>query len=762
MGIRFFGEANDINGVTWKVEIHDVSYSSTSTEVKLGGGIFTHEFDGYDKLYFTPTQPSRCMVPIIVRPTDNTFETFIDDLVLAKENQYFIIIKRNNSKYFIGNLLVDQVQYDDNETFVIELTATDGLKRLEKYDFDEILTASGSHYTDIAAIIDALSYTGFEQFYTNSEPYVDSVVNWFEVNQDKVNGPLLETRTQVELFYEDVEKKKPKKCSDVIKLILEKYGASLKFANGRWVISQFENHAAASANVYQYAKNKTLLGQTLIGSDVTLTGGNSTRDRLINTYLPALNRVEIKQKGESEWIYARENVALSGSVITTRNVKDMSGEELIISFRWILDSAMATNMFYKTKSVLTFNINEGNYYLKYDRATGETSWTTNSSDRYFYDTAINNALRVTIAEGEFRTPPLPAGASGSPISVTITAQTVQQRVPTSTGPLFNNYNADFGAGFVRIAQFMGAVGTGVGTFVEQTTTAAITTLLENSEVIEEEVEIYEQENNVEFVKQWPQIYVGAGVWENSEAWSQNILSTSGVLLAELLSKEAIYHQRTPRKLIQGAFRLNTFYPYDTLIWRGKRWVFKSGSFNAKMCEWEGEWIEYLRQTTSTTVSVKKPIRDVEAILLDDTSYMQSHLGSTDEAIKNIYQQISFIQQSMSSAIVNYIFDDSTTMASPSDGRIRLNNATLASVTKMAISEYTYQDVNNIESYLNLQNNDIIYIKDVYNSDNWAVYKTGNITDNTTWAEINLTYEDSGGTFADNTVCSITITRKHNL
>jgi hypothetical protein len=478
--------------------------------------------------------------------------------------------------------------------------------------------------------------------------------------------------------------------------------------------------------------------------------------------LPALNRVEIKQKGESEWIYARENVALAASVITTRNVKDMSGEELIISFRWILDSAMATNMIFKTKSILTFNINEGNYYLKYDRATGVTSWTTNSSDRYFYDNAIDNNLRVTIAEGEFRTPPLPAGANGSPISVTITAQTVQRRVPTSTGPLFNNYNADFGAGFVRIAQFMGAVGTGVGTFVEQTTTAAITTLLENSEVIEEEVEIYEQVNNVEFVKQWPQIYVGAGVWENSEAWSQSILSTSGVLLAELLSKEAIYHQRTPRKLIQGAFKLNTFYPYDTLIWRGKRWVFKSGSFNAKMCEWEGEWIEYLRQTTSTTVSVNKPIRDVEAILLDDTSYMQSHLGSTDEAIKNIYQQISFIQQSISSAIVNYIFDDSTTMASPSDGRIRLNNSTLASVTKMAISAYTYQDVNNIESYLNLQNNDIIYIKDVYNSDNWVVYKTGNITDNTTWAEINLTYEDSNGSFTDNSIVSITITRKHNL
>jgi hypothetical protein len=62
--------------------------------LRIGGGIFTRDYDGYDELYFTPFFTSIVNVPVVITPTDTAIQALVDDLVLAKENQYYGVVKR--------------------------------------------------------------------------------------------------------------------------------------------------------------------------------------------------------------------------------------------------------------------------------------------------------------------------------------------------------------------------------------------------------------------------------------------------------------------------------------------------------------------------------------------------------------------------------------------------------------------------------------------------------------------------------------------
>jgi hypothetical protein len=753
MGIRFFGEANNIIGETYKVEIHDTTFSSTPIEVKLGGGIFTQEFDGYDKLFFTPLQPSRCVVPIVVRPTDTAFETFVDSLPLATENRYFIVIRKQTNLYFVGNLLVDQVQYDDNGTYIIELTATDGLKRLEKYYFDEIFNfGAGAEYSeDLNILQKALSYIQFEQFFGNSDVYIESAINWYEVDSDKSIGTLLSTRTQLELFYEDVENLVPKKCSEVIEIILKKYGAFISFVNGRWVINQYSNHAADQAPSFQYSKLQTLLGVDLIGSDISIGGDNQPRATLINTFLPALNRVEVKSSGKSEFAFTR---GYSSGLVSTfnppaRTVTNLADESLIFTFELVVDCGVVVRRGFDQVQ-LKFNINEGTYYLKWDFATSTAIWTTTNTDRYYYNMGYGYEGQLLKLTGQFQTPPVPTASTGTSLNVSVTGE-VFDIFTGSRGTI------QFGAGSLKVSQAMFGSGLSLGTELDQTYVAQLTTNLEYSEVISEDVMIYESTNNVEFVKEQPQIDNGTA-WVNSKEWSTNVLATSGVQLGELLSKEAIYHQRYPNKMIQGGFRFDSFYPYDTLVWRSKRWVFIKGTYSAKMCEWTGDWVEYRRLTTATTFAVKAPIRDRLKRFGDIAQDGLRKDGGNDGTFMNVYFELEQLKFALSGLLLEHKFDTSTTMADPGVGDFRYNAASHASTTAMAISKETSNGIEINGLLSGLLTGDILYIHQKDDSAKWARFSVnGTLTDNTTWWQIPLTYISGSSALPDNNkVCTINI------
>ncbi len=106
-----------------------------------------------------------------------------------------------------------------------------------------------------------------------------------------------------------------------------------------------------------------------------------------------------------------------------------------------------------------------------------------------------------------------------------------------------------------------------------------------------------------------------------------------------------------------------------------------------------------------------------------------------------------------SGVWKYI--NNQTMADPGSGNFRTNNATIGSVTALAINDISRLggDLSNIMS--NLAAGDKVYIQNKSNGDQFLVLDVTGTTDNTTWFQIDGTINASGNNFTGNGNCTIT-------
>jgi hypothetical protein len=98
----------------------------------------------------------------------------------------------------------------------------------------------------------------------------------------------------------------------------------------------------------------------------------------------------------------------------------------------------------------------------------------------------------------------------------------------------------------------------------------------------------------------------------------------------------------------------------------------------------------------------------------------------------------------------YSFDNSTTMADPGTGDLRINNAVWASATEMALSDTTDAGTDISQILNTVAEGDTIYVQDRDNAANYARYMVATApTDNTSWHLIPLTYVSAAGSAPSN-------------
>ena len=116
--------------------------------------------------------------------------------------------------------------------------------------------------------------------------------------------------------------------------------------------------------------------------------------------------------------------------------------------------------------------------------------------------------------------------------------------------------------------------------------------------------------------------------------------------------------------------------------------------------------------------------------------------------------------------VRWLFATSTTMADPSAGNIRLNNATLSSVTAIAVSASSGETGNpSVLAWLQALDDSTtsvrgtLIIRKASAPQNFAIYNiTGLSTDNTTWLQLVVTHVSSSGSFSAADVLSVQFSR----
>ena len=120
--------------------------------------------------------------------------------------------------------------------------------------------------------------------------------------------------------------------------------------------------------------------------------------------------------------------------------------------------------------------------------------------------------------------------------------------------------------------------------------------------------------------------------------------------------------------------------------------------------------------------------------------------------------------------IRWTFDSSTTMADPGAGDLRLNHATLASVTAIAVSDNCAETGNpSVESWVLAWDDSTttslrgtLILKKASAPENFAIYNvTGSSTDNSGWTQVAVTHVASSGAFSNADTLSVQFLRTGN-
>ena len=136
MAQRFYGEFADDQGDEWRINIYDDEYSLSTSEVTLSAEGFVLSYEGNQSDPFQRIIPSKVTFGAYIK-SSAAFESWIeDDIVQRGESQVKIAIYKDpdgdNTLYWAGIVLVDQITIPDEFDAFVQFTASDGLALLTR------------------------------------------------------------------------------------------------------------------------------------------------------------------------------------------------------------------------------------------------------------------------------------------------------------------------------------------------------------------------------------------------------------------------------------------------------------------------------------------------------------------------------------------------------------------------------------------------------------------------------------------------------
>ena len=114
MAVRLQGDFYSEKGAKYTIGIYDSSFSGSATDFDATNVSIQYDFDGKDDDRFCPIISSTATVTMMI--DSPTLSTFIDYLVGAAEDRFYLLIEDDNSPNLFrwaGYILPDLVQIED-------------------------------------------------------------------------------------------------------------------------------------------------------------------------------------------------------------------------------------------------------------------------------------------------------------------------------------------------------------------------------------------------------------------------------------------------------------------------------------------------------------------------------------------------------------------------------------------------------------------------------------------------------------------------
>lgn len=638
MGVYSSVEFKSKQATEYKVELIDTTYDGAINPMVMKDEGFTRQFDGYqNEIYINPLFCSTLTAYVQVQSTDGPMNAIIDDIANSKEKQFFLAVYKKISSvyqlYWIGMVLTDQCQWADFANFEYQIKATDGLNRLENFEFTYATDPDTPDVIPVGTIIQkALEPCGIEQFFGDDDNYIASLINFNEVNQRTTEGFLCDNRIDKYVLIDDIETNKARTCKDVLELILKPYGASIRMERGLWFITQ--PHILRSNRIwFTYSKTCDYTAKTDTITDTTFsitasTGGiNTPQEQLTHTWKPTYKLVEASYKSASGIEFKPDSTTQIADRLFEKEftvLDNTDAQDISID----IDVNFFPGIFGKSRKFhLTFEITLGSYSL-YAKPVYRYTQLKDSSGNFvkdvkylaYYEFAW--ALTSNFKEQPFVVLETVVPENRDPKTVHNLKNTLNiPPLPIPEGTLTVRWYLENLAVYTKWPFLEGA--NNVLTIHQQITaynghdfSYDFDYKAENANAGDLSYSINEDfllgDGFKNFTPGSIQVYNGTN-WQFSQAWHEGTVG-AGEPLLQLLAKKAMYFQRTPRDLIDGTFKL---LDYDTLIlvqFRSKYYLFIAGTFNADSGTWGGRWFEMLEQTTSVTGGSSNPYRKFRAIV----------------------------------------------------------------------------------------------------------------------------------------------------
>jgi hypothetical protein len=409
---------------TYQVGIMDSSFSGTGTVIKLATGLVI-EYESQSDERYSPIKGSKATIPIIVE--DSTLETYLTNTLLRGEEERFIVyILKNGSLFWVGYVLQDLCQVQDiSYPTIYNIVATDGLARLKDLTFSS--AESGATESVNEQIYKILQKTPLYNYLTTAtDSLYSNSINWYEANMPAVSSttdPLAQTFINTKCLCNTNEKTGLKAISyyEALEEILLTFNARILLSGGIFRIvsvNLYEKSNILYERVYQ--KNGTYKSTSSPSWSETIDQTTQWASSGQNQwqYYPAVREITRQVNIEKSKNLLDPTLDITSTSRTFPNV--YGGSPRVLRFRGTFEIQTYATTLGATGVhglVFEFYIKVGGYYLEKPVNSNVATWSTTSTDRYYY--RVNVTTTTAKVDLSFLTPDLPSGLlTGCEIEIT--------------------------------------------------------------------------------------------------------------------------------------------------------------------------------------------------------------------------------------------------------------------------------------------------------------------------------------------------------
>jgi hypothetical protein len=656
------------NGITTQITT-SVAYSATFTHI--GGPSSTTTTDQY-KPTFTPDlidlktewkgegdeilgSIKSSSTSVTYANNDRYFDRFFEQYQITQDNKLKLLVYRYTTDWeldWAGIIVMDLVQWSNiDKPRPYTFKAIDGFDALKKYEYTQTTLSVNKIQSNIFEILDIL---GLKQFWSSSDAYIRESIEYksrvLAATTSTDDSPLDYTYIPDNLFIGDTNKNPTQYISyyDALKGLMDLFSCRIYHADGVYWIQQVRNFGDSVIEYRQYLKDGTYTHSSYTHQkSVGNSGGKDLRILAGGTfgYFAGAYRTRIEAKQHIEGKLGIEGITLSSrkASIETRSInigtiKSEGVGHIRVAMRVRTATGQYANHTSNFSCIIDIELKSGNRYIKgigpapqleaewyEDSVSTNRKWTkivkNSSNSTYVYfdaptiDFEANDMIfQITTTydgKDEFRT--MANGTSGFSNAFYIDRIEVLFPQELSDDENTMTLEVENPSGFytkeVELDPLI-IVDSEIGT-----TTIAKIQIDEN----------YDNAQSFSLVE--------------STQWDCDFDTYPPLSYARVM--EAMSLQTKPVEKIMSTI-VGDYYPFQSLAYNDKVYVFSGCTRDYEMDEVSGEWFEVIAARTDIAMDRIKDIIDPNDISSDN--------GEVKKNLKDIYEGIKQLTPMQDSSV----------------------------------------------------------------------------------------------------------------